>query len=105
MAKFARGKYAYGFCDRTGFRYPLDDLVYEYANGVRTGLRVGRDMVDPDHPQNQTDELRTSEAVSLRDPRPDTTTDGLFGFNPIGNPAIFIPFNTGKLRVVIGDQS
>ena len=49
---YARGKYAFGFCDRTGFRYPLDQLVYEYKNGVKTGLRVGKDVADQDHPQN-----------------------------------------------------
>ena len=47
-----RGKYAYGFCDRTGFRYPLNELVDEFQNGVKTGLRVGRDVADGDHPQN-----------------------------------------------------
>lgn len=49
---YANGKYAFGFCDRTGFRYPLKDLVFEVRNGVKTGLRVGRDVVDPDQPQN-----------------------------------------------------
>ena len=47
-----RAKYAYGFCDRTGFRYPLNELVDEFRNGVKTGLRVGRDVADGDHPQN-----------------------------------------------------
>ena len=28
MSKYARGKYAYGFCDLTGFRYPLNELLY-----------------------------------------------------------------------------
>ena len=42
----ARGKYAFGFCDRTGFRYSLDQLVDEYQNGVKTGLKVGFDVVD-----------------------------------------------------------
>ena len=53
----ARGKYAFGFCDKTGFRYDLNDLVDEYKNGVKTGLRVGRDVVDPDH-------LKTLRAAS-----------------------------------------
>jgi len=48
----ASNRYAFGFCDRTGFRYPLNDLVDEYKNGVKTGLRVGRDVADDDHPQN-----------------------------------------------------
>ena len=38
---YSSGKYAYGICDRTGFRYKIKDLVFEVENGVRTGLRVG----------------------------------------------------------------
>ena len=29
----ATGKYAFGICDRTGFRYPINELVYEFDNG------------------------------------------------------------------------
>jgi len=67
----ARGKYAYGFCDRSGFRYDLHDLVYEFRNGVRNGLRVGKDMVDQDHPQNFIGKIKAEDAQSLNDPRPD----------------------------------
>ena len=67
----ARGKYAFGFCDRTGFRYPLDQLVDEYQNGVKTGMRVGFDVVDPDHPQNFLGRVRTDDPQSLLNSRPD----------------------------------
>ena len=30
---YSSGKHAYGICDKTGFRYPLRELVYEYRNG------------------------------------------------------------------------
>ena len=43
MAIYAKGKLAFGFCDRTGFRYPLNRLVNEIRNGVPTGFRVGDD--------------------------------------------------------------
>ena len=32
---YAKGKYAFGICDRTGFRYPIADLVHEFTNGKR----------------------------------------------------------------------
>ena len=38
---YSAGKYAYGICDKTGFRYPIKELVFEMRNGVRTGLKVG----------------------------------------------------------------
>ena len=53
MSAFTRGKYAFGFCDKTGFRYPLKDLVPEIVNQRPTGFLVGRDVVDRDQPQLQ----------------------------------------------------
>ena len=73
----ARGKYAFGFCDRTGFRYSLDQLVDEYQNGVKTGLRVGFDVVDPDHPQNFLGRVRVDDPQSLREPRPESKIEGV----------------------------
>ena len=69
----ATGKYAFGICDRTGFRYPINELVYEFDNGKRTGLRVGRDVADRDHPQNFIGRIKTDDPQSLRDARPDRT--------------------------------
>ena len=71
----ARGKYSFGFCDRSGFRYDLADLVYEFRNGVRNGLRVGKDMVDQDHPQNFIGRVKAEDAQSLNDPRPDQRSE------------------------------
>jgi hypothetical protein len=68
---YSSGKYAYGICDRTGFRYKIKDLVFEVENGVRTGLRVGYDVVDQDHPQNFLGRLKIDDTQSLLDARPD----------------------------------
>ena len=46
MSSYARGKRAFGFCDRTGFRYNLRDLVRQIEDGRWNGLLVGRDVVD-----------------------------------------------------------
>jgi hypothetical protein len=100
VSSFAKGKHAWGICDRTGFRYPLGDLVYEIENGVPNGLRVGRDVVDQDHPQNHLDKTDTHDPQGLEDPRPDTAVEGLFGWNPTGNPADYIRILSGKVGVV-----
>ena len=68
---YAKGKKAFGFCDRTGFRYKLTDLVDEVQNGVKTGFKVGRDVVDPDHPQNHVGRLRIADNMGLMNPRPE----------------------------------
>ena len=72
MAKFANGKYAFGFCDRTGFRYKLKDLVPQVRAGRMTGLMVGRNMLDEDQPQNFLGRLGDyTDSQAIRNPRPD----------------------------------
>ena len=85
---YAKGKYAFGFCDKTGFRYPLKDLVPEYRNGVKTGFLVGRDVVDPDQPQNFLGRFKIHDPQALRNPRPEQNLDSeraiQTGYNPVG---------------------
>ena len=89
MAKYAKGKYAFGFCDRTGFRYKLKDLVPQIKAGRMTGLMVGNDMLDEDQPQNFLGRLGDySDPQAIRNPRPDLSQDTsreLFAFDPVGN--------------------
>jgi hypothetical protein len=106
MAPYARGSRALGICDRTGFRYPLKDLVWEFQNGKRTGLRVGKDIADPDHPQNFLGRLRVVDPRALRDPRPQqdvVETRGLFGWNPVGHPETKLTGAVGTVTVVTGE--
>jgi len=102
---YAPGKYAYGYCDRTGARYPLADLVDEFKNGVKTGLRVGKDVADPDHPQNFLGRLRINDPQALRDPAPDPAlgeSRKLYGWNPVGNPAQYMVGSVGRVIVSTG---
>ena len=99
---YAKAKYAFGFCDKTGFRYPLKDLVPEYNNGVKTGFLVGRDVVDPDQPQNFLGRIKINDPQSLRNPRPDTSlveSRALYGFDPVGNAAVFMTASVGRVSV------
>jgi len=75
MSSYAAGKYALGICDRSGFSYKLKDLVYEVQDGKRTGLRVGKDMFDPDHPQNWLGRYPVDDPQALMGARPDSRTD------------------------------
>lgn len=103
---YAKGKRAFGYCDKTGFRYPLNELVWEYKDGKRTGMRVGKDVVDPDHPQNFLGRVKVVDPQSLRDPRPDTSLEEsrrLFGWNPVGNELIYLEGAVGTVTISIGD--
>jgi len=89
MARLANGKYAFGFCDRTGFRYKIKDLVPQIKAGRMTGLMVGKDMLDEDQPQNFLGRLGSyADPQALRDARPDLSQDDsrkMFAFNPVGS--------------------
>ena len=85
MSSYAKGSKAFGFCDRTGFRYPLRDLVRQIEDGRWNGLLVGRD--DQDQPQLKLGDVNASDPQALRFPRPDkdlTESRALFAWNPVG---------------------
>ena len=113
MSSYAAGKKAFGFCDRTGFRYPLKDLVPQIENGRPNGLLVGRDVVDEDQPQLQLGRLNMNDPQALRDPRPDqgeAESRRLYAFDPVGGGVtefgsstmgLDIKGEVGKVKVVI----
>jgi hypothetical protein len=89
---WARGKHAYGFCARCGFRYPLNAMKPETVNGKPQHNKVCPECWDPDHPQNFTWRLsgKLHDPYPLRDPRPDTSlpeSRSLGGWGPVGNEA------------------
>ena len=87
MSQFSKGSKAFGYCDRTGFRYPINELVEQYENGRPNGLRVGKDVLDEDHPQLRLSEVKASDPQRLQHPRPDTSqaeSRGMWAWNPVG---------------------
>jgi len=97
-------KLAFGFCDRTGFRYPIDDLVPQYENGIRTGLLVGKDVVDIDHEQWKLGDVNANDKQTLDDPRPDQSlieSRAMFSWNPIGIGNMDVEFFLGRITVSI----
>ena len=100
MPAFARGKHAWGICDRTGFRYPLKDLIWEFQNGVKTGLRVGKDVQDGDHPQNFLGKFKINDPQALFEPRPDFAPGrDLWGWSPAGNDGVYVTCKVGQVTV------
>lgn len=66
---FASGKYAYGICDISGFRYKLKDMRKTWD-----GLLVGPDQWDPKHPQLMP-KPSTQDPQAVKDARPDKADD------------------------------
>ena len=102
MPAYARGSKAFGFCDKTGFRYPLNELVWEYNTGTKTGFRVEKAVADPDQPQNFLGRVKINDPQSLRDPRPDTSqaeANAIWGWNPVWNPVQQMTASVGTVTV------
>ena len=97
----SRKKKAYGYCDRSGFRYPLNELVEEYVQGRPTGLRVGKDMADPDHPQNWVGLSGPyDDPRPLENPRPDASlreSRAQFAWNPVGGATLEASVSVGMV--------
>ena len=102
MSIYARGKYAFGFCDVTGFRYKLEDLVPLIRDGRDTGLRVGYDVVDVDNPQYELGRMKMSDPQALRNPRPDKALEQsriLCAFDPVGGGVTSLGSRTVGLNI------
>ena len=85
MARYATGKKAWGFSDRSGFRYRLREMKTEW-----NGLKVGPDEYEEKHPQ-----LKPSQPgpdpTALYQPRvtsrTEVTVENLLGLNPFTSTA------------------
>ena len=77
---FANGKYAYGICDISGFRYKLNTMKKTWD-----GLLVGPDMFDPKHPQLETNK-KVSDPEALLNARPDIKLTIHLGTVRVSNP-------------------
>ena len=80
MARYASGKKAYGYSDRSGFRYRLRDMRKE-----SNGLKVGPDEYEAKYPQLEPN-YPGPDPTALYEPRPDSRTEvsveNLLGLNP-----------------------
>ena len=80
MARYASGRKAWGYSDRSGFRYRLRDMIKEW-----NGLKVGKDEYETKHPQLEPS-YPGPDPTALYEPRPDSRTEPaierLLGVNP-----------------------
>lgn len=104
MSTYARGKRAFGFCDRCGFRANLSALYDQIYDQKKTNLLVCDECLDVDHPQLQLGKIPINDPQALYNPRPDiaqAASRRLFGWNPVGNPAIQLTTYLGTVEVNI----
>ena len=67
-------------------------------------MRVGRDVYDPDQPQNSLGKVKVFDPEALYSPRPDqgiAESRGFFGWNPVGDGGES-PSGNGAMALVTG---
>tara|TARA_R100001015_G_C4494505_1_gene70983 strand:+ start:62 stop:568 length:507 start_codon:yes stop_codon:yes gene_type:complete len=84
MARYASGKRAWGYSDRSGFRYRLRDMIKEW-----NGLKVGIDEYEAKHPQLEPN-YPGPDPTALYEPRPDSRTEVT-----VENLLVLNPFSSG----------
>lgn len=103
MSMYAKGKKAFGFCDRCGFRCDLGKMKHQIYDQRDINLLVCPECLDQDQPQLQLGRVPINDPQALYNPRPDiaqAASRRLFGFNPVGNPAIDITSYLGTVKVI-----
>ena len=83
---YARGKRAFGFCDRCERRTPLDDLQYQIFAQKNTYWKVCPECMDVDHPQLLLGRTPVNDPIALYQPRPDLSKQqsrDLTSWNPV----------------------
>ena len=98
--KYAKGRLSFWFCDTCGQRYDLKDLKFQIVAGRQTNIKNCPYCLDKDHPQYFIGRVPINDPQALRNPRPDTAqteSRELWGWNPVGNPAVNA---TGQVGVI-----
>ena len=104
MANYASGRYAIALCDVCSQKYPLKDLKIQVVAGRPTNIKACPYCLDKDHPQLLLGKFRLLDPQALQDPRPDTgivATRELWGWNPVGNPAVYADAQLGVIGIFI----
>lgn len=103
-ARYAKGKYAFGFCDQCQQRYDLADLKFQIVAGRLTNTKVCPYCLDKDQPQYFIGRVPVNDPQALRNPRPDVAqaeSRELWGWSPVGNPAVFATGQVGVIQLII----
>ena len=117
---YAKGRRAFGFCDRCSFRYDLAKLYLQPVKGRNTNLKVCRECLDKDHPQLFLGMFPINDPQALYNPRPDTSkvqSEALFGWQDVlplmlnnsvggvvGNNAVYVQGLIGQVFIEINGQ-
>ena len=96
---FASGKYAFGICDISGFRYKLQDMKMTWD-----GLLVGPDQWDPKHPQLMP-KPSPQDPQALKNARPEADEDNtkFLVYTNVGDGKLGAVLDTFSVTMSVGE--
>jgi len=96
---FASGKFSYGICDISGFRYKLQDMRKTWD-----GLLVGPGQWDPKHPQLEP-KPAPDDPQAVKDARPDKADDNskFLVYTNVGNGKLGTVLTTFSVSTGVGE--
>ena len=96
---FASGKFTYGICDITGFRYKLKDMRMTWD-----GLLVGPDQWSPKHPQLMP-KPAPQDPQAIRNARPDVQEDNtvFLVYTNVGDGLLGAKLDTFSVSANLGE--
>ena len=96
---FASGKYSYGICDISGFRYKLKDMRMTWD-----GLLVGPDQWDPKHPQLMP-KPSAQDPQAVKNASPDVVDDNsaFLVYTNVGNGKLGAVLSTFEITTGLGE--
>ena len=97
MARYASGKKAWGYSDRSGFRYRLSEMMTEWS-----GAKVGSDEYEAKHPQLEPSHPGP-DPQALHEPRPDQRTE--VPTQQLLPPKPFVSGNAGTAVITVIEPS
>lgn len=102
--KYAKGRLAWGLCDTCNQRYDLHELKVQIVAGRATNIKNCPYCLDKDQPQYFIGRVPINDPQALLNPRPDNgvvQSRELWGWNPVGNPAVQATGQVGVITLVI----
>lgn len=101
---YAKGRNAIALCDVCSQRYKLHELKIQVVAGRPTNIKACPYCLDKDHPQLLLGKFTIQDPQALLNPRPDTgaiESRELWGWNPVGNPAVYADTQLGVINILI----
>ena len=103
-SKFASAKNSIAQCDRCGFRYKLKQLKRLVIKTKNVNILVCPECYEPDQPQLQLGMYPVTDAIAVRNPRPDSPSYYQAGLNGLQTLEVTGPLTTETGVPTIGSR-